>query len=162
MRILMLFLFPLALFGQDLNERQEQKIDKFIQDFFKGQQVQSEAHPPAKGLIANGMYRLYQIEHEGHAYYLYWGQAPSMKNIFDYALMLDENWTILKAKVLIYREQHGRQIGAARWLKQFEGYSIQNYTELPEGIDGISGATISTTNMVKAVQSVLEELSTQI
>ena len=160
MKFLLFLIFPIALFGQELNDRQEQKIDKFISEFFEGQAVERKAIDQKNRPNFDGLYRLYEIKYKGQTHYMYWGQAPSMKNIFDYALMLDSEWTILKAKVLIYREQHGRQIGATRWLRQFEGYSVQNYSELPNGVDGISGATISTTSMIKAVQSVLKGLST--
>lgn len=152
----------MALLGQDLNERQQLKMDKFVSDFFEGEEVHRKQYAQGDSFKHEGLYRLFELEHEGKLYYMYWGQAPSMKNIFDYTLLLDEDWTILKAKVLIYREQHGRQIGAARWLKQFEGYSVRNYSQLPEGVDGISGATISTTSMIKAVQRVLKDLSNSI
>ncbi|MEL6122363.1 MAG: hypothetical protein AAFR14_01475, partial [Bacteroidota bacterium] len=70
--------------------------------------------------------------------YAFVGIAPSMKNVFDYIVMLEPDWTIRKCKVLIYREQHGRQIGSRRWLKQFDGRSPGQKLILGEEIDGIS------------------------
>ena len=91
--------------------------------------------------------------------YAYVAQAPSMKNVFDYLIVLDKAFSIEKAKVLIYREQHGRQIGTARWLSQFKGMGIDDRPELGNGVDGISGATISARSMTVAVNDLLTTLS---
>lgn len=91
--------------------------------------------------------------------YIYVAQANSMKNVFDYLIALDENYTIVNTKVLIYREQHGRQIGSKRWLSQFTGMNHASNPELNVNVDGISGATISVTNMTKAVGEFLTALN---
>ncbi len=87
--------------------------------------------------------------------YIYVGQAPSMKNVFDFAIVFNPNLKIINAKVLIYREKHGRQIGMKRWLKQFFGMNTIDRPEIGLNVDGISGATISTTSMTDAVREVL-------
>ncbi len=91
--------------------------------------------------------------------YIYVAQAPSMKNVFDYMVVFSPQLEIEKAKVLIYREQHGRQIGTVRWLSQFKGLSTEDRPELGKEIDGISGATISSKSMTKAVHDLLLALS---
>lgn len=102
----------------------------------------------------------YQVKsNEKNLGYFYTHQAASMKNVFDYILVFDNNKTIINSKVLIYREKHGRQIGTKRWLSQFTGLSFNDRPKLGEGIDGISGATISATNMTNAVSNVLKALS---
>jgi len=104
-------------------------------------------------------YPLYSImvgdEKKGYAFV---DQAPSMKNIFDYMVLLDPDLQIVEIKVLIYREQHGKQIAAKRWLKQFFGLGPKATPALGEDIDGISGATISARNMTVAVKEMLAEL----
>ena len=82
-----------------------------------------------------------------------------MKNVFDYIIVFDNDLNILNTKVLIYREKHGRQIGTKRWLNQFLGKKVGDKVSLGKGIDGISGATISTTSMTKAVDNVLDLLN---
>ena len=102
---------------------------------------------------------LYRIKTDGASRgYVYVGEAPSMKNVFDYAVVLSEDLEILNAKVLIYREKHGRQIGMKRWLKQFFGMDTKDRPELGVDIDGISGATISATSMTKTVSQMLSSL----
>ncbi len=90
--------------------------------------------------------------------YIYVGEAPSMKNVFDYAILLSEDLEIVNTKVLIYREKHGRQIGMKRWLKQFFGMTSKDRPTLGDNVDGISGATISATSMTNSVREVLSTI----
>lgn len=90
--------------------------------------------------------------------YIYVSQAPSMKDVFDYIVLFDNELTIKNTKVLIYREQHGRQIGSKRWLSQFFGMTPEDRPEYGENIDGISGATISVKSMTLAVNQLLSSI----
>ena len=91
--------------------------------------------------------------------YAYIGQAPSMKNIFDYLVILEPELRIKKAKVLIYREDYGRQIGSQRWLKQFIGRESGENLTYGEDVDAISGATISAKSMCSAVNDVMAAMA---
>ncbi|WP_108422773.1 FMN-binding protein [Flagellimonas amoyensis] len=90
--------------------------------------------------------------------YAYLGEAPSMKNIFDYVVLFNPDLSIKKSKILIYREDHGRQVGSQRWLKQFIGRKSGESLAYGEDIDGISGATISAKSMTLAVSNILESM----
>ena len=90
--------------------------------------------------------------------YAYLGKAPSMKDMFDYVVLFNPDLDIKKAKVLIYRENHGRQIGSQRWLKQFIGKKPGDTIEYGNNVDAISGATISAKSMTKAVGEVLAQM----
>lgn len=107
-------------------------------------------------LIDNNLFEIY--DNDNLIGYLYLGEAPSMKRKFDYIVMFDTDCSIKKSKVLIYREEHGKQIGSQRWLKQFIGLSIDDTPTYGEDIDAISGATISASNMTKAVGDVLKSV----
>lgn len=103
--------------------------------------------------------QLYELEIEGNRLgFAYIGEANSMKDVFDYLIVFDKDLRIIKSKVLIYREQHGQQIGSTRWLKQFVGMSTTDTPQLGKNIQGISGATISVTSMTDATRMVLSEL----
>lgn len=91
--------------------------------------------------------------------YAYVAQAPSMKNVFDYLVVFNKELSIEKAKILIYREQHGRQIGTTRWLNQFQGMTTVDRPVLGQQVDGISGATISAKGMTTAINNLLTSLS---
>ncbi len=103
--------------------------------------------------------RLLMVKNEdstlGH---IYVGEASSMKNVFDYAIFFDANLTIKKSKVLIYRENYGRQIGSQRWLKQFIGKKIGDSIEYGQDIDAIVGATISASSMTRSTANVLKTM----
>lgn len=106
--------------------------------------------------FTNNLYQI--ISSESHMGYIYVDKAPSMKNVFDFAVVFTPDLKIANTKVLIYREQHGKQIGAKRWLQQFKGLTIDSRPRLNENIDGISGATISVTNMTQAVHDLLTDM----
>lgn len=88
--------------------------------------------------------------------YLYLGEAPSMKNVFDYIVMFNKDLSIKKSKILIYREDFGRQIGSQRWLKQFIGLTPNDAVNYGETVDAISGATISAKSMTNEVKDLLQ------
>tara|TARA_R110002020_G_scaffold117986_1_gene269687 strand:+ start:91300 stop:91863 length:564 start_codon:yes stop_codon:yes gene_type:complete len=91
--------------------------------------------------------------------YAYIGEAASMKNKFDYVIFFDADLNIKKAKVLIYREDYGRQIGSQRWLKQYIGLGPEDTVAYGKTVDAISGATISAKSMAMAVDGMLRSLS---
>jgi Na+-translocating ferredoxin:NAD+ oxidoreductase RnfG subunit len=140
------------------------KVDKAISGTFAQENLQlkklviSEALTVKEALAAKEhLYEVFQGQDlKGYAYI---GQAPSMKNVFDYIVIFNTDKEIIKSKVLIYREQHGRQIGSTRWLNQFTGMNAEDRPVLGKNIDGISGATISATSMTRAVKTALSTIS---
>ncbi|HLU81447.1 MAG TPA: FMN-binding protein [Flavobacteriaceae bacterium] len=91
--------------------------------------------------------------------YAYLGEAASMKKMFDYVVFFDKDLIIKKSKVLIYREDFGRQIGTRRWLSQFDGMNSTSNPQYGEDIAAISGATISASSMTRAMNGVLKSLA---
>ncbi|MFC4721045.1 FMN-binding protein [Geojedonia litorea] len=90
--------------------------------------------------------------------YAYISKAPSKTDEFDYLIILDHNLTVLKAKVLVYREDYGGEIGSKRWLKQFIGKTQNDELKYRDNIVAISGATISVRSMTTAVNDLLKSL----
>jgi len=90
--------------------------------------------------------------------YAYISKAPSKTDQFDYLILLDNNLTIVKATVLMYREEYGGEIGSKRWLKQFIGKTQNDELKYGENIIAISGATISVRSMTSAVNDLLVSL----
>ena len=104
-------------------------------------------------------HKLYKIKNNTKTIgYIYVDQAPSMKNVFDYAVVFTPELVIKNTKVLIYREQHGRQIGAKRWLQQFFDMNTSDRPILGKEVDGITGATISATSMTRAIHDLLKDI----
>ena len=102
---------------------------------------------------------LFEVVSQGKSLgYVYVGVAPSLKKTFDYVVLFDADMSIKKSKILIYREDHGRQVGSQRWLKQFIGRKSGETLVYGKDIDGISGATVSAKSMTLAVSQVLESM----
>lgn len=154
----------LSFSGGEINPKLQKKIDAAILSAYEVEQSVLEKivipanlnNETAAILAENNLFKI--LSHDNLIGYLYLGEAPSMKRKFDYIVMFNTDLTIKKSKVLIYREEHGKQIGSQRWLKQFIGLSIMDNPIYGEDIDAISGATISAASMTKAVANVLISL----
>ena len=62
---------------------------------------------------------------------------------FDALILLDTENKILKIKILDYFSDYGYEVNSKRYLKRFEGKHVCDFAAGSDGIDGISGATIS-------------------
>lgn len=111
----------------------------------------------SKMMHKDRIYKIYDDEKfKGFAYV---GIAPSKERDFDYLLIFDSDLEITEAKVLAYRESHGREITTKRWLQQFVGKSPDSSKmKLGKDIDAISGATISARSMTIAVNKALQNV----
>ena len=148
----------------EINPRLKQKIDSAILSAYEVEHsalksVTISADINNQTLADFGENNLFEIFSDTNRIgFLYLGEAPSMKRKFDYIIMFNTDFTIKKSKVLIYREEHGKQIGSQRWLKQFIGLSSGDNLTYGENIDAISGATISASSMTKAIGNVLKSI----
>lgn len=91
--------------------------------------------------------------------YAFISKAPSKTDEFDYLVLFDNNFVIKKAKVLIYREDYGAEIGSRRWLKQFIGKKTGKNLKYERDIIAISGATISAHSMTVAINNLLKSVA---
>ena len=90
--------------------------------------------------------------------YAFVDKAPSKTDQFDYLILLDKDLIIAKAKVLVYREDYGGEIGSKRWLKQFIGKKPTDNLKYERDIIAISGATISAHSMTRAIHAFLKNI----
>ncbi len=84
--------------------------------------------------------------------------APSKTDSFEYLVLLDENMVILKAKVLVYREDYGGEIASKRWLSQFISKDMNSTLTYRSEVAAISGATISVKSMTASINQFLSAL----
>ncbi|MDC6365697.1 MULTISPECIES: FMN-binding protein [Flavobacteriaceae] len=137
-----------------ISPKLQEKLNNAVQTTFEVEGF--ELQPLELNLGEDSLFKI-QLESEVLGY-AYLGKAPSMKDIFDYVVLFDPELDVKKAKVLIYRENHGRQIGSQRWLKQFIGKKPGDTIEYGNDVDAISGATISAKSMTQAVGKVLTQM----
>ena len=77
---------------------------------------------------------------------------------FDYLMIVDNDFTILKLSVYDYPGEHGYEVSSKRWLRQFEGYKGAERLKYSKDIDAISGATISGNSITADVQRTHRQL----
>ncbi|MEM5564221.1 FMN-binding protein [Psychroserpens sp. AS72] len=90
--------------------------------------------------------------------YAYVSKAPSKTDEFDYLILLSTDLVVKQAKVLVYREDYGGEIGSKRWLKQFVDKTPKDRLKYQDNIVAIAGATISVRSMTTAVNDMLRSL----
>ncbi|WP_296383241.1 FMN-binding protein [Winogradskyella sp.] len=164
MKVLSIIILILSIASFSLPKKIQKKVDSeikktyYVDTFsFNAKTIDSEI---AKELpSAFGVDNFFEIKKDSiHLGYAYVSKAPSKTDQFDYLVLLDKNLVIVKAKVLIYREDYGGEIGSKRWLKQYIGKSKDNEFRYGDNIDAISGATISVRSMTNAMNDLMKSL----
>lgn len=91
--------------------------------------------------------------------YFYYGHGFGKTDEFDFIVILDANLIIAKTKVLVYREDHGSEIGSRRWLRQFTGKTGGDILRYQYDIAAISGATLSAESMTETINDFLASIA---
>ncbi len=73
---------------------------------------------------------------------------------FDALILLDANDRIRKIKILDYFSDYGYEVNSGRYLKKFENKHVCDFAAGQDGIDAISGATISS----MALEGIISQL----
>ena len=158
-------ILSIGLLSFQLPKNIQKKVDKEIKLQFKidefllepvaiSDEINSQLQTRMK---SNNLFRIFN--NDKILGYTFIGKAPSRDNVFDYLVLFDNDLIILKAKVLIYREDYGGEIGSKRWLKQFIGKTKDDMMIYEKDIMAISGATISANSMTVAVNNLLKSIS---
>ena len=72
-----------------------------------------------------------------------------------YAVALDKDGGVLGVEILDYRETHGGEVRNRAWREQFTDKHYGDALELDNGIENISGATLSCKHVTEGVRRVL-------
>ncbi|MFK5959141.1 MAG: FMN-binding protein [Lutibacter sp.] len=88
--------------------------------------------------------------------YYYLGKAYGKADYFDFIVIFNKNLIVSKVKILVYREDHGGEVGSKRWLKQFIGVTKEQQLKYQKDIAAISGATISAKSMTNEINKLLK------
>jgi Na+-translocating ferredoxin:NAD+ oxidoreductase RnfG subunit len=72
-----------------------------------------------------------------------------------YATAVSPAGKVLGVDVLVYRETYGYQIRDAEWRNQFKGKTLQDHFKLDDDIRNITGATLSSRNVMNGVKRLL-------
>ncbi|NNK72300.1 MAG: FMN-binding protein [Flavobacteriaceae bacterium] len=149
----------------DLPKKIQKKVDKELKATFEGQTpslisflIDTEIQKSLDAPFGDSNFFKIQSEADKTIGYAYIGSSLGKTDMFDYLIIFDKELSILRSKILIYREDYGGEIGSRRWLKQFEGKSFNSRILDSGDIMAISGATISVNAMTAAVNDVLYSL----
>ncbi|RZN83227.1 MAG: FMN-binding protein [Winogradskyella sp.] len=163
LKTLVILILSVVSFG--LPKKIQKKVDKEIKKVYELESFQFEAflidHAIAKELPSKfSENHLFTIKAENNLLgYAYLSKAPSKTAEFDYLVLINPDLSVKKAKVLIYREEYGGEIGSKRWLRQFIGKTYNDETfRYGDNIDAISGATISVRSMTNAMNDLMSSL----
>jgi len=152
--------FGLPMHENSFSKRIEKKINKEIMSAFS---VTDFTLQESSIQIENNPFLLTHTISEIHVNnqlvgYSFMGTAPSKTDSFDYLILFDPSFTIKKATVLVYREDHGGEIASKRWLSQFVEKQSSSRFIYGDSISAISGATISVQSMTASVNYVFSSL----
>lgn len=160
--IVIILIFITSIFTP--SKRVEALIKKEIKAVFKTENfkkssviISNEINEllPLKNLETN----FFKIENSTNLFgYYYLGKAYGKADYFDFIVIFDADLIIAKVKILVYREDHGGEIGSKRWLKQFIGKNTTNNLKYQKDIAAISGATISAKSMTNEVNKLLKTI----
>jgi Na+-translocating ferredoxin:NAD+ oxidoreductase RnfG subunit len=162
--ILMLFVILISV-GFTTSKRVEAMIQKEITSVFNIEAYTKEIVEISPTIneslpIEISDVNFFKIIHENNLIgYYYLGQAYGKADYFDFMVIFDSDLIISKVKVLVYREDHGGEVGSSRWLKQFNGKSTEKSLKYQDDIAGISGATISVKSMTNEINKLLKAVN---
>jgi Na+-translocating ferredoxin:NAD+ oxidoreductase RnfG subunit len=72
-----------------------------------------------------------------------------------YATAISPDRHVLGVEVLVYRETYGYQVRDASWRGQFKGKTLADAFKLDQDITNITGATLSSRNVMNGVKRLL-------
>ena len=93
-----------------VSKRIQKKVQKEIKSVFKIETFNLEENSfeiPANNFLQTSTFQEIHAENALQGY-VFIGTAPSKTDSFEYLVLLDKDLVIVKAKVLVYREDYGR------------------------------------------------------
>lgn len=76
-------------------------------------------------------------------------------DMINYAVALDPDGRVRQVEILEYREAYGGEVRNAAWRAQFDGKHHGDPLRLGKDIQGISGATLSSTHLTDGIRRLL-------
>ena len=153
----------LFIWSNPVNNRLDKLIQKEVQKTFEIENFESTPIVVSNDAVFEAPLEVtgenfFSIENNSDVIgYYYLGKGFGKADYFDFMVIFDQELIVSKVKVLVYREDHGGEIGSKRWLKQFVGRTADQELKYSD-IIAISGATLSarsiTEQMNKAIQTI--------
>ena len=158
-------ILSVALFSFDLPKSGVKKMDKTLAKLWPEQIISKELVKISSTTKEKLSFKLddktiYKVTNQKESdSYIYLSKGFGKMNEFDYMVVFNQDLSILKVKVLVYREDQGGEIGSNRWLKQFLGKSNPEEMKFGHDIQNISGATMSARSLTEDVKKVVKRMN---
>lgn len=158
------FFISFLFVGIPTNNRVERMIQKEVKAVFEIENFSKEAivvsedfnvETPVK--VDGTNYFTIKDQEEVLGYY-YLGQGFGKTDYFDFIVIFNKELIVSKVKILVYREDHGGEIGSKRWLKQFIGKPSEDELKY-EDVVAISGATLSARSMTVEINKSMQTIA---
>ena len=130
MKKLIYITFCFLLFSFIKADRIEKKANKILLNTFKEIDFEKSLIPIVSKNKDEKWYKVIDKTSKNPLGILETTSTKGKFDKFDFMVLYNMDKTINKVRVLIYREDHGGEIGSKRWLRQFEGKSIKNSKSL--------------------------------
>lgn len=163
-KILLIVILSGVLFSFDLPKSAIKKMDKTLAKLWVDQTITKKPinlSPTNQKKLSfklknNSLYSI--LKNSKPEAYLFLSKGFGKMNEFDYMIVYKKDLSILKIRVLVYREEYGGEIGSGRWLKQFIGKTDPEKMKFGHDIQNISGATISSRSLTEDVKKVTRKM----
>ena len=163
--VCVIVVLSVALFSFDLPKSGVKKMDKALAKLWPEQIISKDlvkisASEKEKLSFELDDKTIYKVSNSSKSdSYVYLSKGFGKMNEFDYMVVFNKDLSILKVKVLVYREEQGGEIGSNRWLKQFSGKKDPKKMKFGHDIQNISGATMSARSITEDVKKVIKRMS---
>jgi len=107
-------------------------------------------------VLPKSRYYFFVASTQGHVDgYAFLDEQMGQHKPITFAVKLSPRGVVLRQEVMVYREAHGNEIRSPRFRAQFQGKTVADSLVPNQGIDSISGATISSHAMIAGVRRAL-------
>lgn len=153
---LLIIALGLAIAPLSIDKKTSKKIDKEVEKVFHIKEYKLEAFPIKKDKKIRGdFFIIKSIDTLGYCYV-----GPVLENS-TYFILFNKEKEIQKVKISNFKDDYGQEMCSRSWLKQFIGYNGKKELQIGKDIDAISGATITSEEMVYDVYAVSNTLNIQ-
>jgi len=101
--------------------------------------------------LVDGTLRAWKSDDE----YFFVDAVIGKHDLITYAATIGSDGKLRKVEILEYREAYGSEVHNPRWLAQFTGHQHGDTLRVGEGIQNISGATLSCQHLTEGIRRLL-------
>ena len=159
----MLLFFSVNIFGQEIKERTETIIkESFGKDViftYQKYTLSTEIKRKIENSVKQKFYRdllyIYKISVEDTVIaYGFLDNVIGKSMPITFFVLLDFEGSVISTNIIKYREPYGGAVSNENWNKQFAGKDSNSNFTVGNGVNGISGATISVHSVTKGIRKI--------